>query len=45
MYSYAKNTCPNAEYASEHILSLPMHIRMTHDDVKYIAEKVKKYAQ
>ncbi len=44
MYEYAKGTCPNSLYASEHTLSLPMHMRMTQDDVLYIADKVKKYA-
>ena len=45
MYAYAKGTCPNAHEASEHILSLPMHMRLTFEDVKYIADMVKKYAK
>lgn len=45
MYAYAKGTCPNSMYASEHTLSLPMHIRLTHDDVMYVAKMVKKYAE
>lgn len=44
MYAYAKGTCPNSLYASEHTLSLPMHMRLTYDDVMYVAESVKKYA-
>lgn len=44
MYSYAKGTCPNAHKASESILSLPMHMRLTRKDVEFIAEKVIEYA-
>lgn len=40
MYSYAKGTCPNSLYLSERILSLPMHLRMTKEDVDFICEKV-----
>ena len=45
MYAYAKGTCPKAAFASDHVLSLPLHMRLTHDDVIYIAEAVKKYAK
>ncbi|MEI8133753.1 MAG: DegT/DnrJ/EryC1/StrS family aminotransferase [bacterium] len=30
---------PNTEYASKHILSLPMHSELTDDEVTYIAER------
>ena len=42
MYEYARGTCPYAKYVSDHTLSLPMHVRLTDDDVKYIIETVKK---
>lgn len=45
MYAYGKGTCPNSLYASEHTLSLPMHMRLTREDVKYVADMVKKYAK
>lgn len=45
MYSYAKETCPNAHFMSERILSLPLHIRLNQKDVKYISEKVIQYAK
>lgn len=45
MYEYAKGTCPNSLYSSEHTLSLPMHMRLTRDDVKYISAMVKKHAK
>lgn len=43
MYEYARGTCPYAKYVSDHTLSLPMHVRLTDDDVKYIIDTVKKY--
>jgi dTDP-4-amino-4,6-dideoxygalactose transaminase len=45
MYSYGKGTCPNAAQASSEILSLPMHMGVTHADVKTIAELILKYAK
>ncbi|WP_028129589.1 DegT/DnrJ/EryC1/StrS aminotransferase family protein [Selenomonas sp. AE3005] len=43
MYSYAKGSCVNADFASNHIISLPMHMEISHKDVKYIAKLVVKY--
>jgi len=43
MYSYAKGTCKYAEYIGSHVISLPMHMRLTKDDVKIICEKIKEY--
>ena len=43
MYEYAKGTCPKAAYASEHLLSLPMHMRLTYADVKFIADTIIEY--
>lgn len=37
MYAYAAGTCPKASYASDHLLSLPMHMRLTYEDIKNIA--------
>ena len=45
MYSYAKGTCPNADYASDHILSLPMHMRLTYDDVQKIIKHVVEFIE
>ena len=41
MYSYAKGTCPYAKYVSEHVLSLPLHLDVTQEDVIKIAKIVK----
>ena len=40
MFEYAKGTCPNSEYYSNKILSLPMHLRLTKRDVKRISKLV-----
>lgn len=45
MYSYGKETCPNAHRKSERILSLPMHLRLTKKDVEKIIFSVKKYSK
>lgn len=42
MYSYAKGTCPYAEYVSNSVLSLPMHMRLTYSDVQFICDSVIK---
>lgn len=42
MYSYAKNTCPHAKYVSEHVLSLPLHLDVTPEDARRIAQIVKQ---
>jgi dTDP-4-amino-4,6-dideoxygalactose transaminase len=43
MYEYGKGTCPRAEFASDHIISLPMHMGVTFEDVKYITDLVIKF--
>ncbi len=43
MYKYALGTCPNAEKSSKEIISLPLHIRLTDDDVDYVSESVLNY--
>ncbi|MBR3151091.1 MAG: aminotransferase class V-fold PLP-dependent enzyme [Erysipelotrichaceae bacterium] len=43
MYTYAKGTCPKAEFASDHIISLPMHMGITYEDVKLITSCIVKY--
>ena len=40
MYAYAKGTCPYAEYVSDHVISLPMHMYMTYEDVQYICNQI-----
>ena len=45
MYAYGKGTCPNAHRLSEHILSLPMHIRLTYEDVQVVIKNILEYAK
>jgi len=42
MYNYMelKETCPKAEYYSEHNITLPLHMHLTVDDVKYICKAI-----
>lgn len=40
IYSYANGTCPVAHTVSEQLISLPLHMKLSNDDVKYVAEKV-----
>lgn len=43
MYSYAKGTCPKAAHVSEHVITLPVHMRLTYEDVQYIIQKVVEF--
>ena len=45
MYAYAQGTCPRASYVSDHVISLPMHMKLTWDDVRYICDQVIKIAK
>lgn len=45
MYKSGNGNCPKAAKASQEILSLPMHMGITHEDVVTIASLVKKYAK
>ena len=36
MYQYAEGTCPKARYASDHILTLPLHMWLTDENVENI---------
>jgi dTDP-4-amino-4,6-dideoxygalactose transaminase len=42
MYSYARGTCPNSHVISEEVISLPLHMFLTNQEVEYIADKVKE---
>lgn len=42
MYSYAQGTCPNAHKLSEEVISLPLHMFLTNNDIKKVIEIVKK---
>jgi dTDP-4-amino-4,6-dideoxygalactose transaminase len=40
MYNYGFGSCSNSHKISEEIISLPLHMKLSNDDVKYIADKV-----
>ena len=44
MYAYAKGCCPNAHLASNELLSLPLHLNLSLEDVDHISELVRTYA-
>lgn len=43
MYSYAKGTCPHAAYVSEHVISLPLHMRLSYSDVEAVIRYVTNF--
>ena len=40
MYRYAKGTCPKAHEVSEHIITLPLHMWLTDEEVEMIIDGV-----
>lgn len=42
MYSYAQGTCPNANKLSEEIISLPLHMFLTEEDIQKVIKTVIK---
>lgn len=40
MYAESQGTCPNSLAASERIISLPLHIRLTYQDIQYICDSL-----
>ncbi|CUB51785.1 UDP-4-amino-4-deoxy-L-arabinose--oxoglutarate aminotransferase [Bacillus subtilis] len=43
MYTYGRDTCPQAHEATKKILSLPLHLGLTKTDVDYVCEQVIQY--
>jgi len=43
MYRYALGTCPKAYEISQHIVTLPLHMWLTDEDVDFIISGVKEY--
>lgn len=42
MYAYGQGSCPRAHIASERIISLPMHIRLSYAQVEHVASTLKQ---
>ncbi|MBD9427217.1 DegT/DnrJ/EryC1/StrS family aminotransferase [Pseudomonas sp. PDM15] len=45
MYSYGAGTCPRAALASQEIMSLPMHLGLSRQDVDTVCELLIRYAK
>lgn len=45
MYSYDHGKCPHAHEISQHLLTLPLHLELTLEDVKKIADVVNSYTK
>ena len=43
MYKYANGTCPYAHKISQHLITMPLHMWLTDEDVKKIIEKVNEF--
>jgi dTDP-4-amino-4,6-dideoxygalactose transaminase len=42
MYAFGRGACPRAQAASDRIISLPMHMRLTYQHIQYIAQNLKE---
>lgn len=40
MYAYAAGTCPAADFAGEHVISLPLHLRLTTADIQRVSREL-----
>lgn len=43
MFEYAKGTCPNSEYYSDRIISLPLHLNLSEQDTETIVKLIYKF--
>jgi len=42
MYEYGRGTCPRSQEASDRVISLPMHLRLSRADVERVADGLKQ---
>ncbi len=45
MYRYAEGTCPRARALSEHLITLPLHMWLTDEDVQAVVDAVRAFYQ
>jgi dTDP-4-amino-4,6-dideoxygalactose transaminase len=45
MYSYGSGTCPNAARASGDLISLPLHMHLTRNDVNMVSDLLIRYTK
>lgn len=44
MYAAGRDRCPRASAASREVISLPLHLQLTHGDIVQVTDLVKRYA-
>lgn len=44
VFSFGQGTCPKAHEISQHLITMPLHMWLTDDEVKLIIEKVNQFA-
>ena len=42
--AFGQGSCPKAHEISQHLITMPLHMWLSDDDVKLIIEKVNQYA-
>ena len=45
MYRYANGTCPHAHEVSQHLISLPLHMWLTDEDVQKVIDVVNGFVK
>lgn len=45
MYAYGQNTCTHAHKISEQVISLPLHLYLSKNDIDYVCDQVIKYVE
>ena len=45
VYDYAKGSCPKSHEISEHLITMPLHLWLSNEDVKKIIEKVNEFVK
>ena len=45
MYNYANGTCPHAHAVSQHLITMPLHLWLTDDDVQNIIRTVNSFVK
>ena len=45
MYRYAQGTCPVAHEVTQHIITMPLHMHLTDEDVAKIADIVNNFVK
>lgn len=45
MYAYANGSCPNAHEISQHLITMPLHMWLSNDDVKEIINGVNEFVK